>query len=128
MDLAQFRRFIKLCPQRDLTLPYLSIDGKWLSPMQVLTEIEKNSELGLICLQHLSSTEYDQLEQEAHQYRIKVRLAHYPQNVPIIYTLTKTFTPAEMIEEIEKGTPAGNQFIESERRYHMYLQDLMERV
>ena len=127
MDKEQLKRWVKMLPARDRDLPSISIDGQWMSPNQLLREAEAGTEKGKKVLQTLSTSHFG-TDEEMLKERLRQRLANLPQDKPLFVTLNRTYTPREVMQEVESGSRAGQQFIETERRYLKYTDRLKERV
>jgi hypothetical protein len=125
--LERVERWIRLLPPQERAQPIISVDGTWLTPEQMLSEIRADSELGRRA-QEIWETMGLGTEEEMLVERIKNRLSRYPQDKPLFITLSGKLTPSQVIAEIEAGTSIGRQWIETERSYLKYLGGLKERV
>jgi hypothetical protein len=125
--LEKIERWVKLLPPQERTQPVISVDGTWLTPEQMLSEVRAGTELGRKAQAYWETTGLG-TEDEMLIERIKRRLSRYPQDKPLFITLSGKLTPSQVIAEIEAGTPTGRQWIETERSYLKYLGGLKERA
>lgn len=99
-------------------LPLLIVGGFAYTPRATLDEVNRGTAVGaqlqtLIETGRLGTTSLD--EKAVAIVRIQQRFATYPQNKPIFATLSnKTFTPSELLAEIDAGTQIGQQYLNSE--------------
>jgi hypothetical protein len=127
VTLERVERWVRLLPSQERAQPIMSIDGVWLTPEQMLSEVRAGTELGRKAQAYWETTGLG-TEDEMLIERIKNRLSRYPQDKPLFITLNGKLTPRQILAEIEAGTPIGRQWIETERSYLKYLGRLKEGV
>lgn len=120
-------RWLTMIPKQELNQPVVEVEGRRLTPVEVVNEVRQGTELGRkakIMLETIGlGTEEDILVE-----RLKNRFSRYPQNQPLFITLKRDFTPAQLIAEVEGGTAMGKQLLEAESNYLKYIGSLMERA
>lgn len=129
MSIAKLERWIEMLPPQELTQPVLIVDGRSLTPLQMLSEAKGGTELGRKA-QALWEGGALGTEEEMLIERIKKRLARYPADKPIFRVLgvPSALTPGDILANIEAKTETGKKWIQTERTYLNYLDRLRERV
>jgi hypothetical protein len=98
-------------------LPLLIHERYAYSPRQALTEIQKNTPLGR-ALQLLIESGCFGTSREEEKELAKIRLRKLFESMPekpLFATLSgKTFTPKQLLEEIERNTGIGKAWVDAE--------------
>jgi hypothetical protein len=123
----RLRRWINLLPPNDRTQPITVIDGKQLSPEDILREVQSGTEIGKKALQLFATTRFG-TEEQLLVDRLKQRLARYPPDKPLFITLGNNLTPQQAIAEVESRSAIGKRLLETERQYLKWTDSLKERV
>jgi len=120
--ITAIRRWIKKLPKAELRMPILEIEGKYLSPLDILREVEKGTRIGLLAQRMLEvSSPIEALIEE----RLRLFLKRYPPDKPLFITLGRVYTPRQILREIELKTDVGLHWIETEKKYLEYLRGLL---
>jgi hypothetical protein len=118
--LERVERWIARLPSQERNQPVLSVDGKWLTPMEMLSEVRANTEIG-----KKAQAKWETLglgtEEEMLVERLKSRLSRYPQDSPLFITINGKLTPRQVLAEVDARTELGKEFLDAERRYLNYL-------
>ena len=127
MTVGKIERWIAMLPSQELSKPCVTVDGKQLTPREMLSEARAGTEIGRKAQERwerigLGTTE-DLLTE-----RIKRMLGRYPPDKPLFITVRGTLTPRQMIKEVEARSVIGKKWIQTERSYLKYLDKLKERV
>jgi hypothetical protein len=102
------------------TLPLLIYQGNAYTPQVVYDEVMRGSPLGdalqsLIEKGTFGTTATD--AQTVAKLRLGIRFANQPDK-PLFATLTpvgpQTYTPQQLLQQIQSGTPVGNQWVNNE--------------
>lgn len=99
-------------------LPLLLVDNYAYTPRMAYNEVMNDSDLGkklqaLIEMGKFGTTKLE--EQAIAKVRLQTILGSKPQDKPMFATMSnKTFTPAQLLEEIESGTSIGVQWLNGE--------------
>lgn len=119
MTRALVERWFNRLPESEKDLPLLIVSGNAYTPRAALSEVQRGTSLGnqLQALIERGSFGTNTLDERAlATLRLKRILALKPDK-PLFATLTipaKTYTPSQLISEVEAGTPAGEQWIRGE--------------
>jgi len=112
-------------PPVERDLPILILDGLAYTPNMVLAEVTRGSIVGerlqrLIEEGRLGNSRLE--EEQLAKIRLKELLRRYPER-PLVAVLRegRIFTPSQLIEEIERGTPVGRMLVISEIEYMKFL-------
>jgi hypothetical protein len=104
-------------PQKDL--PLLLVNGIAYTPRAAYTEVINGTIIGtqlqaLVETGRFGTSTLDEIA--IAKARIRQSLQSKPQDKPLFATLPsgKLFTPADILEEIESGTPFGQQYLNGE--------------
>lgn len=120
-------QWLTIIPKQELNQPIVEVESRRLTPVELVDEVQRGTELGRKAKAMLETiglgTETDLLTE-----RLKNRFSRYPQDKPLLITLVRGFTPAQLIAEVEAGTVIGKQFLDSESEYLRYIGKLMERT
>ena len=130
--LKRIREWVSRLPPQELDLPLIVLDGLAYTPRMVLAEVERGTTLGQRLQQLVEMRSFGTTMSEAYslaKLRLKQILSRYPPDKPIVAALGVegpiVYTPRELIEEIERGTPRGTQWIEGEINRMRYLMSLV---
>ncbi len=102
-------------PTRQRASPLIILNGSAYSPNEVLTEVRANSELG----QALQTViEQRQFTPVLDKYalactRLMTRLGSLPADTKLMEQ-QKSYSPSQLMQEIQNGTPVGRRVIEAE--------------
>jgi hypothetical protein len=125
MTLQVVRAWYNRLPPTERDLPILMLDGIAYTPNMVLAEVTRGSIIGyrlqrLIEEGRLGTSRLE--EEQLAKIRLRELLRRYPER-PLVATLRegRTFTPSQLIDEIERGTPVGRMLIFSELEYMRFL-------
>lgn len=125
MTLHVVRAWYNRLPPAERDLPILILDGLAYTPNTVLAEVMRGSIVGerlqrLIEEGRLSNSGLE--EEQLAKIRLKELLRRYPER-PLVAVLRegRIFTPSQLIEEIERGTPVGRMLVISEIEYMKFL-------
>lgn len=127
MAVDRIERWVNMLPRQELDQPCVSVEGKWLTPRQMLSEARAGTELG-----RKAQAIWERLglgtDEELLVDRIRHRLDRYPPDKPLFITVAGVLTPRQMIKEVEAGSDIGKRWIQTERSYLKYMDKLKERV
>jgi hypothetical protein len=117
LTLEFVRRWFNKLPNAEKDLPLLVWEGYAYTPRQALTEVEKNTPIGRALQSLVESGRFgtsSEEERELAKIRLKKVFEAMPEK-PLFATLSgKTFTPKQLIEEIERNSEIGEQWILAE--------------
>jgi len=99
-------------------LPLILVDGIIFTPTTAYNEVMRSSPVGLK-IQLLIETGRFGTTTEEEQTMAKIRLEQWlktqPPDKPLFATLSnKVFTPSQLLEEIQSGSPIGQQWSQNE--------------
>lgn len=127
MTVEKIERWIALLPPQELDQPCVTVDGRHLTPRQMLSEARAGTELG-----RKAQEKWERVglgtEESLLTDRIKKRLERYPPDKPLFITMNGTITPRQMMKEVEAGSEVGKKWVQTERSYLRYMDRLKERV
>jgi hypothetical protein len=125
MTLHVVRAWYNRLPPAERDLPILILDGIAYTPNMVLAEVTRGSIVGerlqrLLEEGRLGNSGLE--EEQLARIRLKELLRRYPER-PLVAILRegRTFTPSQLIDEIERGTLVGRMLILSEIEYMKFL-------
>jgi hypothetical protein len=109
------------------------LDGVAYTPRMALAEVERGTSLGARLQTLIESGRFGttfQDETTLAKIRLKEILARYPPDKPIVATIGtpelpgKAYTPSELMEEIQKETARGKQWVQAEVQHMRRLMAL----
>lgn len=123
MTLARVRAWFNRLPPYERDLPLLILNGVAYTPRMALAEVERGTAVGarlqaLIEAGRFGTTAEQELALA--KIRLKELLAKFPPDKPIVATIGtpelpgRAYTPRELLEEIQRQTPRGRQWIQAE--------------
>lgn len=122
MTLERIRNWYEKLPRSELDLPLVIVDGMAYSPRAVLAEVQKGTPLGNKMQGKVEMGTFSQ-EGEARELA-KIRLKKVLEkklDEPLVATYALgekvTFTGRELMEEIQKETKVGKQWVEAEEAH-----------
>ena len=129
MTVQRLERWIQVLPPVDRVIPFIEVDGTWLSPNDMLREARAGSEIGRKA-QRLWESGLTGTDEKLLEERIRKRLETYPSDKPLFIVLGKPArrTPEDILRDVREKTKVGKGWIETERAYLKYLGGLQERV
>lgn len=127
MAVEKIERWIALLPPQELNQPCITVDGRSLTPRQMLSEARAGTELGKKAQQKWEQVGLG-TEEEMLVERIKHRLERYPPDKPLFVTLNGTLTPKQMMDEVKTRSKIGTKWLQTEYSYLRYIDRLKERV
>jgi len=116
-------RWFNRLPEYERDLPLLLVNGVAYTPRVALQEVMRGTALGARLQALIETGRFGtplQDEVALAKIRLKTLLTRYPPDKPIVATIGtpqlpgKTYTPRELIEEIERETAVGKQWIQGE--------------
>ncbi len=111
-------RWFNKLGESEKDLPLLLSDGYAYTPRMAYTEVMTGSSLGAKLQSLIESGRFgtSQLDEVAiAKVRVQQILQSKPQDKILFATLSnKTFTPSQMLQEIESGTQIGTQWVQNE--------------
>ena len=133
MTLARIRAWVQRLPPQELDLPVVIVNGISYTPRMILMEVQRGSPLGerlqvLVEAGRLGTTALEEIQLA--KIRLRELLQRMPEK-PIIATLTvppRTFTPGQLLREIELETPVGRQWIQAELQHVKRILQLARRA
>ena len=117
------RRWFNALPQYERDLPLLVVNGVAYTPRAALAEVERGTALGRKLQSLIETGRFGTPEWTLAKLRLKKMLETMPER-PLVATLTlppRTYTPRELMREIERETPVGRQWIQTEISHMRYL-------
>jgi hypothetical protein len=123
MTLAFVRRWFSRLPPYEQDLPLLMLDGVAYTPRMALSEVERGTPLGARLQALIESGRFGtafQDEVSLAKIRLKELLGRYPPDRPIVATIGspelpgRAYTPMELMEEIQRETARGKQWVQAE--------------
>jgi hypothetical protein len=133
VTLARVRAWFNRLPPYEQDLPLLMLDGVAYTPRMALAEVERGTSLGARLQTLIESGRFGttfQDETTLAKIRLKEILARYPPDKPIVATIGtpelpgKAYTPSELMEEIQKETARGKQWVQAEVQHMRRLMAL----
>jgi hypothetical protein len=125
MTLHVVRAWYNRLPPAERDLPIVILDGVAYTPNMVLAEVMRGSIIGdrlqrLIEEGRLGTSRLE--EEQLAKIRLRELLRRYPER-PLVAILRegRTFTPSQLVDEIERGTPVGRMLVFSEIEYMRFL-------
>jgi hypothetical protein len=125
MTLHVVKAWYNRLPPAERDLPIVILGGVAYTPNMVLAEVTRGSIIGdrlqrLIEEGRLGTSRLE--EEQLAKIRLRELLRRYPER-PLVAVLRegRTFTPSQLIDEIERGTPVGRMLIFSEIEYMRFL-------
>lgn len=105
-------------PTIERNQPLIVSGSSAYSPNQVLDEVRKGTALGAQLQKVIETRSFTEaIDKYALAIiRLKERLAKMPPDTKIVCG-NRTYTPQQMIQEIQQGTKAGRSMIETEANY-----------
>jgi hypothetical protein len=115
MGLIIVQQWYQKIPSIERNQPLIITGGHAYSPNQVLTEVQQGTALGQALQTVIESRSFTEaLDKYALAIlRWKERLSKMPKDSRFVWD-DRYYTPAEMLYEIENGTPVGRKMIEAE--------------
>lgn len=126
MNAAQVRAWVEKLAKREQDLPFFIIDGVAYTPKQFLQQVLSGTNIGTRLMALKESGKLSQLagdQKSVILLRLKLLLqSKLGQQKPLFVTLVngvgpKAYTAAQLLDEINRGTPVGNQWINNEAGY-----------
>jgi len=120
VTLQLIRLWVSKLPPSELDMPIIMLNGVAYTPRQILEEVERGTQLGAV-LQRMVETGAASLSQSEEEEELaKMRLRQLLSRSSAIYarlsdTGAEVYTPQQILEEIERGSPIGRQWIEAEK-------------
>lgn len=106
--------------------PLLIVNGMAYTPRQTLEEVTRGTEVGEELQELLESGRFGTTLADENALiltRLKINLSGKPQDKPLFVALpssglpVKSFTPAQLMQEINSGTTLGKQWINNEANF-----------
>jgi hypothetical protein len=115
MSLESVERWYSRIPAIERDQPLVLLDGFAYTPNQVLSEVRRNTPTGARLQQVIERRTFTEAIDKYGLaiLRLKERLAKTPPDFKI-FVGPRSFTPQELLKEIEAGTKIGRSFIEAE--------------
>jgi len=131
MNEEEVLNWIKKLPKSELDIPLVVIDDRAYTPNEILEMVRRKVGLGrrLLTLD-VSALKRVPAESQLHELakiRLKKKLEKMPKKFVLArYVLGKKekYTADELIEEIQRESPVGREFIDTEKRI---VRDLLSR-
>jgi len=128
MTLQVIRDWVSKLPPYELDMPIVMYNGVAYTPRQILEEVERGTPLGAVLQQMVESgtpvlSQNPALSQSELEELAKMRLRRLlSRSTALFAVLSNTgtgvteriYTPQQILEEIERGTPIGKQWIKAE--------------
>lgn len=123
MTLSLVRRWFSRLPPLERDLPLLIVNGLAYTPRAVLQEVERGTALGARLQAMIESGSLGTTLQEEvalAKLRLRMMLSRYPPDAPLVATLggpglpSRAYTARELLEEVERGTDVGMQWVRAE--------------
>jgi len=130
MTLEVIRRWFSKLPESERDLPIVIYNGIAYSPRAILYEVMRGTKVGKHLQGKVEAGELGTTSQEEYYLallRLKQILSRYPPNKPILASLTyppQLYTPQQLINAIERGTPLGKRLVNTEIQHMRYLLSL----
>ena len=128
MTAAKLERWLSFLPPQERTQPVITVDGRMLTPDDMLREARAGTELGQKA-QMLWEGSALGTEEELLVERIRKRLERYPSDKPLFFVLgaPSALTPRDVLKNVEERTTEGQKWLQSEKTYLKYLDELRKR-
>ncbi len=123
MTLARVQAWLQRIPPNELDLPLLIVDGTAYTPRMAYAEVQRGTATGAKLQMLIEAGRFGTTtEQELALAKIRLKeiLARLPPDKPIVATIGspqlpgKAYTPRELLEEIQRQTPRGVQWLQAE--------------
>lgn len=128
MTLQVIRNWVSKLPPYELDMPIVMYNGVAYTPRQILEEVERGTQLGAVLQQMVESGtpvlgQNPALSQSELEELAKMRLRQLLSHSTALFTVLsntgtgvteRVYTPQQILEEIERGTPIGKQWIKAE--------------
>jgi len=122
VTISKLRTWFNTIPDTDKNLPFIEVQGRFLTPRQMVSEAEANTPIGIEAQRRweagMVGTPDSLLEA-----RVKERLARFPPDKPLFITLGG---PAKTPRDILTNPVEMARWKENERTYLKYLSGLKE--
>jgi len=111
-------RWFNKISEAEKDLPLLLVDNYAYTPRMAYSEVINGSALGarlqaLIEMGKFGTSALD--EQAIAKVRIQQKMQSKPQDKVLFATMSnKTFTPSQLLQEIDSGSEIGNQWVQAE--------------
>lgn len=126
MTLTLVQRWFDKLPTYEQDLPLLMVSGVAYTPRTALNEVQRNTALGQKLQAMIEKGTVGTLVSEEDtlaRLRLKELLRREPER-PLFATLVlppRTYTPSDLLREVQQGTPVGLQWISAEKIQMKYL-------
>lgn len=126
MTLTLVQRWFDKLPQYEVDLPLLMVNGVAYTPRTALSEVQRNTALGQKLQAMIERRSVGTLASEEDtlaRLRLQELLRRAPER-PLFATLVlppRTYTPGDLLREVQQGTPVGLQWISAEKMQMRYL-------
>ncbi len=120
MTLKYVKAWYDRLPPYERDLPIIILEGYAYTPRMILSEVERGTDIGRKLQKYVESGRLGttlRQEQQLAKIRLKEILGKMPEK-PIIASLSgKTYTPSQLLKEIEQETGIGKQWIQNEIKH-----------
>ena len=126
MTLTLVQRWFDKLPPYEVDLPLLMVAGVAYTPRTALSEAQRNTALGQTLQAMIERRSVGTLTSEEDtlaRLRLQELLKRAPEK-PLFATLAlppRTYTPSDLLREVQQGTPVGQQWISAEKIQMRYL-------
>lgn len=116
MSIETVRTWINSLPRIERNQSLVICEGRAYTPNEILTEVQSGSELGKKLQGIVERKEFTDVEAKyaLAVLRLRERMAQLPETFRFYGADGSSYSPSEMLEQIEKGSRVGRQFVESE--------------
>lgn len=109
-------------PRSELNKPIAIIDGQQITFGQAEQEIAKGTQIGRQALNKMQKIAFRHSPVTPEERElVEKRFEKLPPGIKVVTMDGFELTPAQMIQEVKRGTPVGEQLAQKELRYVKYV-------
>lgn len=127
----EIKKWVEKLPKSELDIPLIVTDDRAYTPNEVISQVRSRTELGkrlvTLDIKTIKTIPPEAQMHELAKIRLKMKLEKTPPKFAFgRYTLGKkvVYTADELMEEIQRETPVGQEFISTEKNL---MRDLLSR-
>ena len=116
MSIETVRTWINTLARVERNQPLVICEGNAYTPNEIMAEVSSGSELGKKLQGIVERKEFTDIEAKyaLAVLRLRERLMQLPESFRFYGADGSSYSPAEMLAEIEKGSRVGRSFVENE--------------
>jgi hypothetical protein len=116
MSIETVSAWINSLPRVERNQSLVICEGRAYTPNEILTEVQSGSELGKKLQGIVERREFTDIEAKyaLAVLRLRERMTQLPESFRFVAADGTSYSPAQMLAEIEKGSRIGRSFVEDE--------------